>query len=79
MDKGEHMVAKTREQGDEPGRGGIHALQSLEHHLEPGGLDPLGGPPSGHRPTTTSSWWESRKRLTSTWSAIQLMMTADSS
>ena len=40
-----HMVAKTREQGDEPGRGGIHALQSLERHLEPGGPDSLGGPP----------------------------------
>ena len=39
------MVAKTREQGDEPGRGGIHALKGLEHHLEPGGPNSLGPPP----------------------------------
>ena len=56
MDQGEHVVAKKSEQGDELGRRGIHALQSLEHHLEPGGPDPLGGGPGGHRLTTTSSW-----------------------
>ena len=31
------MVAKKREQGDEPGQGGIYALQSLEQRLEPRG------------------------------------------
>ena len=55
MDQGEHVVAKKREQGNEPGRGGIYVLQSLEHYLEPRWPDPLGGPPSGHHPTTTSS------------------------
>ena len=35
--------------------------------------------PSGHFTTTTLSWWESNEMLPSTWSAIQLRMTADCS
>ena len=71
---GEYVIAEKREQGDELGRGGIYALQSLEHHLEPGGPDSLEGPPSGHCSHHNSSWWVSKEYARS---AIQLMMTVD--
>ena len=57
MDQKECVVMEERKQGSEPGRRGYNALQGLEHHLAEGPA-PLGGPPSGHHPTTTSSWWE---------------------
>ena len=36
------------EQGGEPGQEVLYALQSLEHHFEPEGPDPLGEATRGH-------------------------------
>ena len=77
MDQGKYVVAEKRNRAMNHDEGGIYALQSLEHHLEPGGPDPLGGALVDTVPTAPSSWWVSKERRLYAWSAIQLTITID--